>query len=106
MKYAIVENGGKQYKAVEGATIQVDRMQVEAGQQVDLGSVLLYVDGNDVNVGTPTLDGVSVNATVLSHEKGPKIIVFKYRPKSRYRVKTGHRQQYTRLLINTIEMEQ
>lgn len=105
MKYAIVDSGGKQYKAVEGATIQVDRLQIEVGQQVDLGSVLLYVNGNDVSVGTPTVAGAKVNATVLDHEKGSKIIVFKYRPKSRYRVKTGHRQKYTRLLINTIEME-
>ena len=105
MKYAIVENGGKQYRAVEGATIEVDRMDAEIGQQIDLGSVLLLVDGNDIRVGAPLVDGTQVSATVVEHVKGPKIVVFRYRAKKRYRVKTGHRQQYTRLQINAIAVE-
>lgn len=102
MKYAIVESGGKQYKAVAGATIDVDRLPVAPGDSIELDKVLLVADGDDVIVGTPTVDGVKVKATVVDHVKGPKIIVFKYRPKKRYRVKTGHRQQYTRLLIEEI----
>lgn len=105
MKYAIVENGGKQYRAVEGSTIEVDRMTLEPGEAVKLGSVLLLVDGDEVSVGAPVVSGAQVNATVLEHIKGPKIVVFKYRPKKRYRVKSGHRQQYTRLQINSIEVE-
>ena len=105
MKYAIVESGGKQYRAIEGSTIEVDRMEIEVGQQVDLGSVLFLVDGDDISVGAPLVGGAHVSATVVEHVKGPKIVVFRYRPKKRYRVKTGHRQQYTRLQVNSIEVE-
>ena len=105
MKYAIIENGGKQYRAVEGSTIEVDRMDVEVGQQVSLASVLLLVDGDDIAVGAPTVDKARVSATVVDHVKGPKIDIFRYRPKKRIRVKTGHRQQYTRLQVNSIEVE-
>ena len=102
MKYAIVEDGGKQYKAIEGNTIDVDRFPAEIGEQVDLENVLLFVDGDEVNIGTPLLDNVKVEATVVGQIKGPKIVVFKYKPKQRYRVKTGHRQKYTRLQVNAI----
>jgi large subunit ribosomal protein L21 len=105
MKYAIVESGGKQYKAVEGSTIEVDLLELEAGQPAPLNSVLLLVDDGTISVGTPTVAGARVNATVVDHIKGPKVIIFKYRPKKRIRVKTGHRQQYTRLMIDSIEME-
>ncbi len=105
MKYAIIENGGKQYRAVEGSTIEVDRLNAEVGQQVDLGSVLLLVDGDQISVGAPVVGKARISATVLSHIKGPKITVFHYRPKKRIRVKTGHRQQYTRLQVNSIEVE-
>jgi large subunit ribosomal protein L21 len=105
MKYAVVESGGKQYKAVEGGTIQVDRMQVEDGQNVTIDAVLMVVDDGKVSVGTPVVKGAKVQATVLGEVKGKKVVVFKYRPKKRIRVKTGHRQKYTRLEINAIEME-
>lgn len=105
MKYAIVENGGKQYRAVEGAIIEVDLMEAEIGQQVNLDSVLLLVDGDQVVVGKPVVSGARVSATVVDHVKGPKIVVFRYRPKKRYRVKTGHRQQYTHLQVNSIVVE-
>ncbi len=103
MKYAVVESGGKQYRAVEGSTIEVDRLSVEAGQQVVLDAVLLLVNDDAVSVGTPVLPGVTVKTTVVDHTKGPKIVVFKYRPKKRIRVKTGHRQQYTCLKVESIE---
>jgi len=105
MKYAIVESGGKQYKAVEGTALEVDLLPVVLGEQVDLNQVLLFVDGDEVKVGAPELIGAKVKTTVVSHVKGPKIVVFKYRPKKRIRVKTGHRQQYTRLMVNSIELE-
>ncbi len=105
MKYAIIESGGKQYRAVEGATIEVDLMEVEVGQQVKFPSVLLLVDGDEIAVGAPLVDNASISATVVGHVKGPKIDVFRYRPKKRIRVKTGHRQQYTRLQVNSIEVE-
>jgi large subunit ribosomal protein L21 len=102
MRYAIVESGGKQYKAVEGETIEVDRLPVNAGDKVGLERVLMLVDGEEVTVGTPTIGDLLVNATVLDHFKGPKLTVFKYSPKKRIRVKGGHRQQYTRLMVDVI----
>ena len=102
MKYAIVEDGSKQYKAVEGGTIDVDYFAAEAGDQFDLERVLLFVDGEQVTVGAPLVPGAKVQATVIDQVKGPKVIVFRYKPKKRIRVKTGHRQKYTRLQIDSI----
>jgi large subunit ribosomal protein L21 len=105
MKYAIIESGGKQYKAVEGSTIEVDLLSSEAGEQVVLNSVFLLVDGEKIAVGTPAVKGVRVEATIVDHIKGPKLVIFKYRPKKRIRVKTGHRQLYTRLKVDSIVVE-
>lgn len=103
MKFAIVEDGGKQYKATIGGTIDVDHFQAEIGEEVDLEHVLLVADADNINVGTPFVEGAKVQAKVLSQIKGDKIVVFKYKPKQRYRVKAGHRQKYTRLMIESIE---
>jgi large subunit ribosomal protein L21 len=102
MKYAIVESGGKQYRAVEGEAIQVDRLPVPAGEDVKLEKVLLLVDGENITVGTPTVKDMNVFAKVAEHFKGPKVVIFKYSPKKRIRVKTGHRQNYTRLQVEQI----
>jgi large subunit ribosomal protein L21 len=104
MKYAIVEDGGKQFKAVEGGTIDVDYFPAETGEQLDLPRVLLVHDGENVSVGTPLVSGALVQATVVDQVKGPKLIVFRYKPKKRIRVKTGHRQKYTRLQIDSIKL--
>ncbi|MBI3176099.1 MAG: 50S ribosomal protein L21 [Chloroflexi bacterium] len=104
MRYAIVESGGKQYRAVEGGTLDVDRLPVEAGAKLDL-PVLLISDGDEVLVGAPTVSGILVKATVLAHVKGPKVLSFKYRPKKRIRVRGGHRHQYTRLMVDFIGKE-
>ncbi len=103
--YAIVVSGGKQYKAVPGGTIEVDRLHIDAGSKVDLDQVLLISNDDDVKVGTPTVKGASVQATVLEHFKGRKITIIKYIPKERYRRKKGHRQQYTRLQIDEISVK-
>jgi large subunit ribosomal protein L21 len=106
MKYAIVEDGGKQFRAVEGSTIDVDYLvDAEVGDEMDLEKVLLVVNEDKVQVGKPLVEGVVVQAHVVEQVKGPKIIVFRYRPKKRYRVKTGHRQKYTRILIDSITVE-
>ncbi len=105
MKYAIVEDGGKQYKAIVGSTIDVDHFESEAGEQIDLERVLLLVNEDQVSVGTPLVSGAKVQATVVDQVKGPKVVVFKYKPKKRYRIKTGHRQKYTRLMIDSIVEE-
>lgn len=100
--YAVVETGGKQYKVAPGQTIDVEKLPVEAGQTVELDRVLLISEDEKVAVGSPTVPGAKVVATVVEQVKGEKIIVFKYKPKTRYRRKTGHRQEYTRLAIKEI----
>ena len=102
MRFAIVESGGKQYRAIEGRTIEVDRLPVEAGNKFDVERILLMADGEDVLIGTPLVSDILVKVTVVDHIKGPKIDRFKYRPKKRIRVRGGHRQQYTRLLVDFI----
>ena len=100
--YAIIETGGKQYKVTPGQTIDVERLDVGENNTVDLDKVLLIADGDKVTVGTPTIEGAKVVATSQGEGKGKKIIVFKYKPKVRYRKKTGHRQLYTRLAIDKV----
>jgi large subunit ribosomal protein L21 len=102
MRIAIVESGGKQYRAVEGSTIDVDRLAFEVGKKFDFERVLLMADEDVIMVGTPTVGEITVSATVVDHVKGPKVISFKYRPKKRIRVKGGHRHFYTRLMIDFI----
>ncbi len=105
MKYAIVEDGGKQYRAVIGESIDVDLYPLEVGEEIDMEKVLLISDGENVKVGTPFVKGAKIQATVLAQVKGPKVIVFKYMAKERIRTKTGHRQKYTRVRIDAITEE-
>ena len=102
MKYAIVESGGKQYRAVEGGTIEVDRLPVEAGANVKLEQILLLADGENITVGMPVVKDNPVWTKVLEHFKGEKVTIFNYSPKKRIRVKTGHRQNYTRLFVEQV----
>ena len=102
MKYAIVESGGKQYRAVEGGTLEVDRLPVEAGENFKLEQTLLLADGESITVGTPLVKDSPVWTKVVEHFKGEKVTIFNYSPKKRIRVKTGHRQNYTRLLVEQI----
>ena len=101
--FAIIRTGGKQYRVEPGQAITVERLPYEVGQEVELNEVLLVSGEDGVRVGTPLVEGAKVRATVLAHERGPKIVVVKYKPKKRYRRKTGHRQELTRLRIETIE---
>jgi large subunit ribosomal protein L21 len=102
--YAIIRSGGKQYRVQQGATIDVERLAAPEGERVDLSEVLLLDEDGRVTVGTPTVPGVKVVAEVVSHGRGPKIIVFRYKSKTRYRKKTGHRQAFTRLAIQRIQV--
>src|SRR3972149_3383664 len=102
MRFAVILSGGKQYRAVEGATLDVDRLPIDEGKKIDIDRILLMADGDEVLVGTPTVSGIQVKDTVVAHVKGPKVISFKYRPKKRIRVKGGHRHQYTRLMVDFI----
>jgi len=105
MKYAIIEDGGKQYKAVIGESIDVDKYPLEVGEEIDMDRVLLISDGENIKVGTPFIQGAKIQATVVAQVKGPKIIVFRYKAKERIRSKTGHRQKYTRVRVNAITEE-
>jgi large subunit ribosomal protein L21 len=102
MKYAIVESGGKQFRVVEGGTLEVDRLPVEPGAKIKLEQVLLLADGENITVGTPLLKDTPIWTTVIEHFKGPKVNIFNYSPKKRIRVKIGHRQNYTRLSVEQI----
>lgn len=102
MRYAIVESGGKQYKAVEGDLLEVDRLPEDEGKQINLERILLMADGDQFQIGTPTLGGIEIKATVVDHFSGPKVTRFRYSPKKRIRVRGGHRQQYTRLRVDFI----
>jgi len=100
--YAVMRSGGRQYRASVGDTVRVDRLGAEVGQRLELDQILLVADGDDVKVGRPAIEGAKVVTTVVAQEKGPKLRVFKYRPKQRYRVRAGHRQHYTRLRVDEI----
>ncbi|HLE77483.1 MAG TPA: 50S ribosomal protein L21 [bacterium] len=103
--YAVIETGGKQYRVEQGLTLQVERLDAEPGATVMLDRVVLVGDGDALNVGAPTVTGASVVATVLGHGRGRKIAVMKYKPKAHYRRKTGHRQAFTTLKIDKIELK-
>ncbi len=100
--YAVVRSGGRQYRASAGSTIVVERLPGQVGQQVELQDVLLIAGAGEARIGRPTVEGAKVVATILAQEKGPKIRIFKYRPKERYRRRIGHRQYYTRLRVDKI----
>ena len=100
--YAVIATGGKQYRVEQGETIQVEKLIVEPGANIEFGEVLLIADGDSVKVGAPHVAGARVTAEVIDEKKGPKLIIYKYRRRKGYRRKTGHRQTYTRLKITGI----
>jgi large subunit ribosomal protein L21 len=100
--YAVIESGGKQYRVELGSEIQVDRLEAQPGDTITLDRVLLVADGDAATVGRPFVDGAVVNADVVDQARGEKIIVFKYRPKARRRVKKGFRASLTTLRISDI----
>ena len=99
--YAIIATGGKQYKVSEGDVIRVEKLGAEAGASYEFEQVLAVCD-EELTVGTPVVEGAKVKATVIGDGKGKKVIVYKYKPKSGYHRKNGHRQQYTELKIEEI----
>ena len=100
--YAIVRTGGKQYQVKKGDRLRVERINGEVGESVELNDVLMVVDDGNINVGTPTLENASVKATIAEQGKGKKIIVFKKKRRKGYRLKQGHRQDFTALTIDGI----
>ena len=101
--YAIFESGGKQYRASTGDTLDLEKLPVHVGQTVELTNVLMVVDGDEVKVGTPTIEDAAIMAHVMEHVKGEKLYVFKSKKRKGYRRKIGHRQKYVRLHIDEIK---
>ncbi|MGH2626110.1 MAG: 50S ribosomal protein L21 [Anaerolineales bacterium] len=102
MRYAVWTAGGRQYLAVEGQALEVDKLANAEGDRVEFREVLLVAEDDRVQVGTPTIEGAIVHGRVLAHLRGPKIRVFKYAPKKRTRKRQGHRQDLTRVQIDRI----
>jgi large subunit ribosomal protein L21 len=100
--YAVIETGGKQYRVEVGTELEVESLDVELGKTLTIDRVLLVADGDDASIGRPVVDGAAVSAEVVRQTRGDKVIAFKYGPKTRRRVKKGHRQELTVLRINDI----
>lgn len=100
--YAVIKTGGKQVRVSEGQEIYVEKLDVEAGENYEFTEVLM-IGGEKTVIGTPAVDGAKVVAKVLKHGRGKKIIVFKYKVRKKYRLKQGHRQSYTKLVIESIK---
>ena len=100
--YAVIRTGGKQYRVAAGDVVEVEKLEGAVGDSITLDDVLLVSNGDAVQVGTPRVDGASVTAKITGQYRGNKIMVFKYRPKKRIRVRKGHRQWITRLQIETV----
>jgi large subunit ribosomal protein L21 len=100
--YAIVKSGGRQYKVAVGEKLEVNRLTAEDGSQIELDQVLLISGENTSLIGSPLVEGAKVVATVVGQKRGPKLIVFKYKSKKRYRHRRGHRQELTLLSIDDI----
>ncbi len=100
--YAVVRTGGKQYRVQEGRSLTIDRLPGEPGESVELRDVLLLADGDDVTVGSPLIEGARVLGTIAEQGRAKKIIVFRYKSKTRSRKKTGHRHAFTRVQVEDI----
>lgn len=101
-KQAIIRTGGKQYRVEPGTVLKVEKLPHAQGATFDIDDVLLVGQGDDVKVGTPLVAGAKVSAEVIEHGRGPKLIVFKFKPRRNYRKKQGHRQSYTEIRIKEI----
>ncbi|HVV50073.1 MAG TPA: 50S ribosomal protein L21 [Polyangia bacterium] len=100
--YAVIASGGKQYRVAEGETLRVEKLAGPAGTKVTFGPLLFADDGGGVQVGQPTVSGITVEAEIVEQGLGKKIVIFKYKRRKSYRRKTGHRQPFTALKITAI----
>ncbi len=100
--YAVIKTGGKQYRVEEGEFLRVEKLDAEAGDKVELAEVLMLVDGDDVQIGAPMIEGAVVSATVREQGRGEKVKIIKFRRRKHYRRQAGHRQSYTEILIDSI----
>ncbi|HZT97761.1 MAG TPA: 50S ribosomal protein L21 [Chloroflexota bacterium] len=102
MPYAIVRTGGRQFRVEPGQSVDIELLEAAPGDQVEFREVLMVGGEGGVTYGRPLVEGAKVVAQVVEERKGPKLIIFKYKPKTRYRRKTGHRQRFTRVSITEI----
>jgi large subunit ribosomal protein L21 len=100
--YAVIKAGGKQYRVAPGQNIKIEQVQADVGATIVLDQVLMVADGEAVKVGTPTLSGAKVSATVVAHGRGPKVRIFKMRRRKHYQKTQGHRQNYTEIRVDAI----
>ena len=101
--YAIIQTGGKQYRVSEGDVVSIEKLTAAEGEEVVFEQVLTVVSDSDIKIGKPVVEGAKVTAKVVEHGKGKKILIFKYKAKSNYRKRQGHRQPYTKVEISKIE---
>lgn len=104
--YAIVNTGGKQYKVRQGDVLRIEKIPGEVGSPVSLDRVLMFADGENIDIGRPVLYNMVVKGHIVDQNKAKKILVFKYKKRKRYRRKLGHRQKYTAIKIDSIESVQ
>lgn len=102
MKYAVIQTGGKQYKVTEGSEYTVERLPQDVNGSITFSDVLLFIDGETVQIGSPYVDGVAVNAVIVSHPRGDKIRVAKFKAKARFRRTMGHRQELSTIKVESI----
>ena len=100
--YAVIKTGGKQYKVSAGDYLKVEKLDGDVGSKIVIDKILMVADGDDVTIGSPLVAGAKVNATVLSHGKGDKVMIFKFHRRKHYRKTQGHRQSYTEIQIDDI----
>ena len=100
--YAVIKTGGKQYKVSAGDKLKVEKLAGEVGSKVVLDKILMLADGDAITIGSPLVAGAKVNATVVSHGRGDKVMIFKFRRRKHYRKTQGHRQSYTEILIEDV----
>ncbi len=100
--YAVIKTGGKQYKVEAGATLKVEKLLGEVGSKVVIDKVLMIADGDNTTIGAPLIAGATVNATVVSHGRADKVMIFKFRRRKHYRKTQGHRQSFTEIQIGEI----
>lgn len=100
--YAIIRTGGKQYQVTSGDQLRVEKIEGNVGETVDLSDVLMVVDGSDVKIGKPALEGAKVTAKIAEQGKAKKVIVFKKKRRKGYKLRRGHRQPFTALTIEGI----
>jgi len=103
--YAVIKTGGKQYRVAEGDVLDVEKLPAEEGASIDIGDVLMVVDGDQVTVGEPLVAGATVKATVTRQDRDKKIKIVKFRRRKHSRKQMGHRQSFSRLQIDKIEMK-